>query len=50
MSCKHDRLRTVGDEVFCCECGEKLTLEFLESKGKPAEEQPKKPARKKKGE
>ena len=35
MSCVHERLRTVGDRVFCCECGEELPLEFLEAKGKP---------------
>ena len=55
MSCKHERLRTVGEnDVFCCLCGEKLTLEFLANQGKPAEPEaepkPKKPARKKKGE
>lgn len=53
MNCKHERLRTVGDAVFCCACGEKLTLEFLMAKGKPEEEKteaepkPKKQARKK---
>lgn len=53
MNCKHERLRTRGDEVFCCACGAKLTLEFLAAKGKPEEEKaeaepkPKKPARKK---
>lgn len=35
--CEHERLRTVGDDVFCCICGEKLPLEFLMNKGKPAE-------------
>lgn len=44
MNCVHERLRTVGDRVFCCECGKELDLEFLASKnGKnsannPAEE------------
>lgn len=40
--CEHERLRTVGDDVFCCVCGEKLPLEFLMNKGKP--EKPAKPA------
>lgn len=30
--CSHDRLRTVGDRVFCCECGEELDIAFLEGK------------------
>ena len=44
MNCKHERLRTVGDRVFCCECREELPLEFLMAKNgknsaeKPAEE------------
>ena len=29
MACTHERLRTVGDRVFCCECGQELDLEFL---------------------
>ena len=29
MGCKHDRLRTVGDRVFCCECGDELSIDFL---------------------
>ena len=36
MGCKHERLRTVGDRVFCCECQEELPLEFLTG-GKVAE-------------
>ena len=42
--CKHERLRTVGDRVFCCECNEELPLSFLMAKNgknsaeKPAEE------------
>ena len=27
--CDHKMLRTVGDEVFCQDCGAKLTLDFL---------------------
>ena len=30
--CEHDRLRTVGDRVFCCECGTELDIAFLEGK------------------
>lgn len=32
--CKHERLRTVGDNVFCVECGEELPLEYLYSSKK----------------
>jgi hypothetical protein len=28
----HERLRTVGDRVFCCECGKELDIAFLEGK------------------
>ena len=28
--CEHDRLRTVGDRVFCCKCGKELDIAFLE--------------------
>lgn len=46
MSCKHERLRTVGNRVFCCGCGEELPLEFLMAKNKPvkAEKQAEKAA------
>ena len=30
--CEHDRLRTVGDRVFCCKCGKELDIAFLEGK------------------
>ena len=41
MDCKHDRLRTVGDRVFCCDCKEELSLEFLMAKnGKNSAEKP----------
>ena len=36
MDCKHNRLRTVGDRVFCCECREELPIEFLYSRSAPA--------------
>ena len=32
MGCSHDRLRTVGNRVFCCNCNEELPLEFLMGK------------------
>ena len=35
MNCEHERLRTVGDRVFCCECKEELPLEFLTSRNAP---------------
>lgn len=35
--CEHERLRTVGDTVYCVACGVALPLEFLMEKGKPAE-------------
>lgn len=35
--CEHERLRTVGDRVFCCACGKELPLDFLMNQGKPAE-------------
>ena len=35
--CDHERLRTVGDRVFCCICGKELPLDFLMNQGKPAE-------------
>ena len=34
--CEHGRLKTVGDRVFCCDCGTELTLDFLLAKNKPA--------------
>ena len=30
--CEHDRLYTIGDRVFCCECGKELDIAFLEGK------------------
>ena len=40
--CNHDRLRTVGDRVFCFYCNKELPLEFLlgEKKEKPEEVKP----------
>ena len=50
--CEHERLRTVGNRVFCCACGEELPLEFLLAKSEPKkqEEKPKRKPRKKEGE
>lgn len=44
--CEHERLRTVGDRVFCCKCGTELPLEFLLGKNKAEDEPKKAPARK----
>lgn len=44
MDCNHDRLRTVGDLVFCCGCGAELPLEFLLAKNAPVNAE--KPAKK----
>ena len=47
--CEHERLRTIGDRVFCCKCGSELTLEFLLGKNKPTENaEPKKATTRKK--
>ena len=52
MGCNHEKLRTVGDRLFCKVCGEELPLEFLtgeqnQSKNPPAEEKTgKSPAKK----
>ena len=37
MDCKHEHLRTVGDRLFCKDCGKELPLEYLVSGTKPAE-------------
>lgn len=31
MDCKHERLRAIGDRIFCCSCNAELTTAFLES-------------------
>ena len=38
--CDHERLKTIGDRVFCCICKTELPLEFLINQGKPAEPDP----------
>ena len=30
--CEHNRLRTVGDRVFCADCGKELDKSFLDGK------------------
>ena len=40
--CEHERLRTVGNRVFCCGCGAELSIEFLLAKND--QKQGKKPA------
>ena len=52
MGCNHERLRTVGDRLFCKICGEELPLEYLtgdqkQAKNPPAAEKTDKPAPKK---
>lgn len=44
--CEHERLRTVGNRVFCSACGKELPLEFLMAKNKPvkADKKPEKAA------
>ena len=52
MGCNHEKLRTVGDRLFCKVCGEELPLEYLtgeqkQAKNPPAEEKTgKSPAKK----
>ena len=31
MDCKHERLRAIGDRIFCCSCNAELTTAFFES-------------------
>ncbi len=40
MGCKHEHLRTVGDRLFCKDCGKELPLEYLTGGQKPAENPP----------
>ena len=35
--CNHERLRTVGDKLFCKDCGKELPLEYLTGGVKQAE-------------
>ena len=46
--CEHERLKTVGDRVFCCKCCAELPIEFLLGQNKADDKaEPKKaPARK----
>lgn len=37
--CEHERLRTVGDRVYCCACGVELPLAFLTAKSERPEEE-----------
>lgn len=45
--CDHERLKTIGDRVFCCICKTELPLEFLINQGKPSEHEPPAPEPKK---
>ena len=29
MACKHERIKSVNCEIFCCECGEKLPIDYM---------------------
>lgn len=37
MICKHERLRAVGDRLFCKDCGKELPMDFLVNGSKAAE-------------
>ena len=37
MDCRHEKLRTVGDKLFCKDCGKELPLEYLVNGTKQAE-------------
>lgn len=37
MDCNHKNLRTVGDRLFCKDCGKELPLEYLVNGTKQAE-------------
>lgn len=45
MECKHERLKTVNNRLFCMDCGAELPIEFLTAKGEP---KPKKKSKKEK--
>lgn len=38
MDCRHGNLKTVGERLFCKDCGKELPLDFLTGGGKPAQE------------
>lgn len=51
MSCNHEKFRTVGDRLFCLDCGEELPIEMLtggrkQGKNPPADDPADKPATK----
>ena len=37
MECRHERLKTVGDILYCADCKEELPMEFLVNRTKQAE-------------
>ena len=39
MDCKHERLRAIGDRIFCCSCNAELPVEFLTSRNTSLNEQ-----------
>lgn len=40
MGCNHERLRTVGNRLFCKICGEELPIEYLTGERKQATNTP----------
>lgn len=40
MGCEHEHLRTVGDRLFCKDCGEELPIEYLTGERKQAKNPP----------
>lgn len=32
MDCNHERLRAIGDRLFCIACNKELPIEFLETR------------------
>ena len=43
--CEHEELRTVGNRVFCKQCGAELPIEFLISKNHDKVKEAEKPKR-----
>ena len=37
MNCKHERLKAVGDRLYCKDCGAELPMEMLTGGTEPAE-------------
>ena len=37
MDCRHEKLRTVGEKLYCKDCGKELPMEYLTGGTKQAE-------------